>query len=174
MARTTSASLERRSCGGHQGLATPFCRHCGAACSCNYGGYAQATRARWYKKFDSTLRGQLGAEISVMLEVLAKEHAIIAPAFPAQGRGLRDGILVAEQTTGALHLPTLLAGYGPLTAFGLATVRQGSERLAHKLRQVAAQARLLVFDALTDADLAVVAAAADRALPHAYSAGARA
>jgi uncharacterized protein YgbK (DUF1537 family) len=125
----------------------------------------------WYKKIDSTLRGHLGAEISAMLAALTKEHAVIAPAFPAQHRGLRAGMLVAEQAAAGLHLPTMLAGYGPVAAFGLAAVRQGSDRLAHALRQAAAQARLLVFDALTDADLAIVAAAAERALPNALLCG---
>ncbi len=39
-------------------------------------------------KIDSTLRGNLGAELDAALAALGRDHALICPAFPAQGRGL--------------------------------------------------------------------------------------
>src|SRR5688572_9723585 len=49
--------------------------------------------ATWYKKIDSTLRGNIGAEIDAMLAALSNSVAMICPSFPAQGRGLEGGKL---------------------------------------------------------------------------------
>lgn len=45
-----------------------------------------------YKKVDSTLRGNLGAEIDAVMDALGYRLAMIAPAFPALGRTTRDGL----------------------------------------------------------------------------------
>ena len=42
--------------------------------------------ARVFKKIDSTLRGNIGAEVEVLLEVFGLEASFIAPSFPDQGR----------------------------------------------------------------------------------------
>jgi uncharacterized protein YgbK (DUF1537 family) len=44
-----------------------------------------------YKKFDSTLRGAVAAELSAALETTRRRRAIVAPAFPAAGRTTVDG-----------------------------------------------------------------------------------
>jgi uncharacterized protein YgbK (DUF1537 family) len=50
-------------------------------------------RPQWiYKKIDSCLRGNPGAEIDVLLDSLGLDAALIAPALPAQGRITVDGI----------------------------------------------------------------------------------
>ncbi len=62
---------------------------------------AGAQGVRWYKKIDSTLRGNIGAELDAMLDGLAESGAltaIISPAFPAQRRGVEDGYLVHAGT----------------------------------------------------------------------------
>ena len=46
---------------------------------------------RVYKKIDSTLRGNIGAEVEVLLEVLGLGMSFIAPAFPEQGRTTLSG-----------------------------------------------------------------------------------
>jgi D-threonate/D-erythronate kinase len=46
---------------------------------------------RVYKKIDSVLRGHAGAELAAVLDVF-RGRALVAPAFPAQGRITRDGI----------------------------------------------------------------------------------
>jgi uncharacterized protein YgbK (DUF1537 family) len=46
----------------------------------------------FYKSVDSTLRGNLGAEIEAMLDVVNPDCAIIAPAFPKYGRTTRGGV----------------------------------------------------------------------------------
>ncbi len=45
-----------------------------------------------YKKIDSCLRGNIGAEVDALLDVLGYGGAFIAPAFPAQGRTTRHDI----------------------------------------------------------------------------------
>lgn len=46
----------------------------------------------FYKSVDSTLRGNLGAEIDAMLDVVRPDCAIIAPAFPKYGRTTTGGV----------------------------------------------------------------------------------
>jgi len=46
-----------------------------------------------FKKIDSTLRGNIGAETIAALAGSGRRYAIVAPAAPAQGRLLRDGQL---------------------------------------------------------------------------------
>lgn len=45
-----------------------------------------------YKKIDSTLRGNLGAEIDAVLDASKKPFAVVAPAFPEIGRTTEKGI----------------------------------------------------------------------------------
>ena len=45
------------------------------------------------KKIDSTLRGNVAAETLAMLDASGRRHAIIAPAFPAQGRTVQNGMV---------------------------------------------------------------------------------
>src|SRR5215203_7371319 len=46
----------------------------------------------FYKSVDSTLRGELGAEIEAVLDVVKPDCAIVAPAFPKYGRATVDGV----------------------------------------------------------------------------------
>jgi len=46
----------------------------------------------FYKSVDSTLRGNLGAEIEAVLDIVKPDCAVIAPAFPKYGRTTVDGV----------------------------------------------------------------------------------
>ena len=46
----------------------------------------------FYKSVDSTLRGNLGAEIEAVLDIVIPDCALIAPAFPKYGRTTVDGV----------------------------------------------------------------------------------
>lgn len=119
----------------------------------------------WYKKIDSTLRGNLGAELEAMLHHLPAMTAVISPGFPAQGRGLEEGKLVYAGAP-LRHLPTLLAEQSqlPVGVIGLDRVRQGVSALRKTLDERRAQGeRLLVVDGMTDADLVTIVAAATEA-----------
>lgn len=142
-----------------------------------------------YKKIDSTLRGQIGAELDGMLVGTGVAAALLAPAFPAQGRTVVDGCLLvdgepADRTpiardptfppTGASVLGLLGAGgLRPAASLALATVRQGAPAVAARLdRFLSAGGRVLAADAETASDLAVlVQAAGDAPVLLAGSAG---
>ncbi len=127
----------------------------------------------WYKKIDSTLRGNLGSELDAVLHALGKRHAVVAPAFPAQGRGLQHGLLRSALVQSPLHLPTMLGEQSgrAVTAIDLDVVRGGVAQLAEQLVQAAQRSDLLVADAMTDADLHMIARATDQALPEAVLCG---
>lgn len=139
----------------------------------------QAPAAIWYKKIDSTLRGNIGAELEAMLPALGLPEqpavAVVCPAFPAQGRGLSGGMLVlAGRQDPPLYLPALIAGetVRPVALVPLEIVQKGTGALGVAFRTAAAQgAQILVVDALSESDLAAVVAATQTALPHALLCG---
>lgn len=132
-----------------------------------------ALDAHWYKKIDSTLRGNIGSELDVLLELLDAPAALICPAFPAQKRGLYTGHLVAPDLSPIpTHLPSLLQGQSryPVAAISLEDVRNG--KLAARLQQTTSQGhRVLVVDALTDEDLDTIVDDCADALPNALLCG---
>ncbi|MFB6296540.1 MAG: four-carbon acid sugar kinase family protein [Halobacteriales archaeon] len=99
-----------------------------------------------YKKVDSTLRGNLAAEIGAAVEAAGAALAVVAPAYPTRGRTtvggyhLLDGTPVAETEPGndpnapvrTSHLPTLLGGDPPtVSERDLPTLPEGSLPVAH-------------------------------------------
>jgi len=122
---------------------------------------------RWLKKVDSTLRGNVGAEIGAALEAGGQRVAVLAPAFPAQGRRVRRGALVVEtpgvEATTAVEIRPLVARQlrGAIALAPLEVVERGAEALAEALRRAAdAGARLVVADALDEEHLRAIAGAA--------------
>jgi uncharacterized protein YgbK (DUF1537 family) len=130
-----------------------------------------------YKKVDSTLRGHVAGEVDGMLEGSGLPLALLAPAFPAQGRTVLDarlhvdGRLAGETaiardptfpSTGSSLLALLVAGrVRPVTALPLLTVRRGPKAVGERLDRFAATGgRVLAADAETDEDLAAIADAA--------------
>jgi D-threonate/D-erythronate kinase len=47
-------------------------------------------------KVDSTLRGNPGAELAIVLRKLSADHAVLCPAYPQNGRTVEDGILLVN------------------------------------------------------------------------------
>ncbi len=128
---------------------------------------AHVTHATWiYKKIDSTLRGDPAGELAALMNALGETRALIAPAFPAQRRITRgarqyvDGVPL-EQSPFAREITTsdvraLFASVAPTTSLALDEVRAGTAAICARLQD----ARLVVADAETDADLALLAQAA--------------
>lgn len=49
-----------------------------------------------FKKIDSTLRGNIGVELSAIVEELGLQKALVAPAFPEMGRTTVHGVLLVN------------------------------------------------------------------------------
>lgn len=124
-----------------------------------------------YKKIDSTLRGQIGAEVDAVMDQVRFSLAAVCPAFPRMGRTTRDGIhrvggVPVAQTEAARDPSTpviesdlcalLRAQSGRRSGLiDLATLRAGRGG-AETERLIRDGVELIVFDAETDGDLALV------------------
>jgi 4-hydroxythreonine-4-phosphate dehydrogenase len=128
-----------------------------------------------YKKLDSTLRGNLGAELAAFLEVRRtfahsdeRVVAVLAPAFPGAGRttvngrqlihgktleesGIAQDREIAELLRQANLKPALL---------GLELIRGDSDELREAMKTRSQEADVLVCDAETGEDLRRIAEAA--------------
>ena len=115
-----------------------------------------------YKKIDSTLKGHIAAEVRA---ALAGWHpaslAVIAPAFPAAGRTTRGGRQCVGGTPldGPRLVERLSSAAVPVTEASLAEVRGGGLDRLFQARATAVSAGAIVCDAITDSDLAAIAAA---------------
>lgn len=130
---------------------------------------AQFQHGWLFKKIDSTLRGNIGAETAAALKASAKTLALVAPAVPRLGRTTRGGHVRVHQrlltdTEFASDPKTPIASASVLeqmqiagSVIDLATLR--SDRLDAVL---AAAHGIVVVDAETGADLARLIAAAAR------------
>lgn len=117
---------------------------------------AVAAGAPVYKKIDSTLRGNIAAEIGAALHELSAT-ALLAPAFPGTGRTVTGGTLrVNGEPRGGLR--ELFDGSGLRTALiPLEVVRRGQSEVVAAYRGAAAD--VVCADAETEQDLEVLAAA---------------
>jgi D-threonate/D-erythronate kinase len=122
-----------------------------------------------YKKIDSTLRGYPGAELAEIMAGLGVEKALVAPAFPAQGRTTVGGRqLIAgipiEHTSFQREVASseLIQIFGacdrPVRLISLPTLRSNPAEM-HKAFASPGPA-VIIGDAETDADLQILAAAA--------------
>jgi len=129
-----------------------------------------------YKKIDSTLRGNLGPEIDAIMDTCGQDLAVVAPAFPKNGRITVGGIHFLngqplEATEIARdpkmpvresHIPTLLAAQTkrPVGHIGLKTVLAGAEAIAADLIRLKNDgAAVVICDAWQDDQLRSLAAA---------------
>jgi uncharacterized protein YgbK (DUF1537 family) len=116
-----------------------------------------------YKKLDSTLRGNVAAELAAALSGTRRERVVVAPAFPAAGRTTVGGIqrvhgMSVDETEMAndpntpvseAHVPSLLAdAFSPVGALGV-------EDLAdhERVRRILDDCECVVADVERDADL---------------------
>jgi uncharacterized protein YgbK (DUF1537 family) len=117
-----------------------------------------------YKKIDSCLRGNPGAEIDALLQATGATVSFIAPALPQQGRTTVDGVHqvngvpVADTEIGRdplcpvreSRLPVLMAGQGrmPVGHVDLACIEDGSAAMVERVRLLMKQGcRHVTFDA---------------------------
>ncbi|HEY4389274.1 MAG TPA: four-carbon acid sugar kinase family protein [Ktedonobacteraceae bacterium] len=115
----------------------------------------------FYKKIDSTMRGNPGAEIEAMMHAANTTHAVICPAFPQMGRTVIEGrVMVRGQDlmlTSAASDPR-----SPVTTSRIAEILARQTTLPIEELAVADLARIdekrhdrriTVIDAQTDEDL---------------------
>ncbi|GAA2264535.1 hypothetical protein GCM10010145_44270 [Streptomyces ruber] len=124
----------------------------------------------WYKKSDSLLRGNVGAEAVAYAE--GARAVVTAMALPVAGRVVRGGVVhvdgVPLHESGAWRAEERAAprsvaeALAPLPTAGvpLDAVRRGPRALAGELAAVAARGRHPVCDAETDTDLDLIVGAA--------------
>jgi uncharacterized protein YgbK (DUF1537 family) len=130
-----------------------------------------------YKKIDSTLRGNLGSEIDAIMDTCGQEVAIVAPAFPENGRATVGGYQLVHgvplQATESAndpkcpvresHLPTLLAGQTRRRVghVGIKTVLNGLEGMHAAMESlIAAGVEIIVCDVWHQEQFTGVVAAA--------------
>ncbi len=110
--------------------------------------------AQLFKKIDSVFRGNTVLEIAAALRHAAFDLAIIAPAFPALGRIVDDGVLHVHDSTGPRSIPIAQR----LAEGGCSLVRVGpdesTERLAASMKACMANgSTALLCDASTHTHL---------------------
>jgi D-threonate/D-erythronate kinase len=131
-----------------------------------------------FKKLDSTLRGNVAAELAAALEArrsvaLNKERvvAVLAPAFPANGRTTSNGRVLVhgkplEETElwrrdglpARSHILEIVRAVGLRPVLiGLSLIRTGKEALQSAMKTLSVDADVLVCDAETDQDLSAIA-----------------
>ncbi len=134
-----------------------------------------------YKKIDSTLRGNLGAELDAVLDIFKDRIAVISPTYPEYQRTTVGGSLLVKGTPvektefgqGELrssNLKTIVSSQSKksVTNISLAIVRRGAASVVQAIRKSCAKGvRIFCVDAVNRADLKNIAAACLRtnALP---------
>ncbi len=84
-----------------------------------------------FKKIDSTLYGNIVAEIEAALDACGISEAWLAPAYLAQGRTVSDGWLEVAGSDRRVHLPTLLGDHPRIRWFD-AYAQDDLQRIAHQ------------------------------------------
>lgn len=139
-----------------------------------------------YKKIDSTLRGNLAAELEEML-ALGVERIVLAPAFPLNGRTVEDGVLrvngvpVNETEFARDPLSPVKTGrlrdyfgeaFEPVESLPLDVLHREAGATQDRMRQAWKNGcRLLLVDAATQEDLGVLAQVLTSPWGHALVAG---
>ena len=129
-----------------------------------------------YKKIDSTLRGNLGAELQAILECFRQSSVVICPTYPEYKRTVVDGHLLVngvpvDRTEFAKDplspvrmsdIKTLVMSQTsePVDGIQLATVRKGAHKVSNAIRQLTKRGiRVIWADAENRNDLKNVASA---------------
>ncbi|MGM0876799.1 MAG: four-carbon acid sugar kinase family protein [Bacillota bacterium] len=130
------------------------------------------------KKIDSTMRGNVGAEIDAVMDVFKFKTALVIPAFPKSQRVTINGTHyvhgvplveteIANDPTCPVkesYLPKLLQEQSErkVELISIDEVRKGKEKLAEKMKRLSLEpsSKVIVIDAETDEELKTIAEAA--------------
>ena len=122
------------------------------------------------KRIDSTLRGNIGAEINAMLDNLEDDRiAVVVPAYPDSGRivvnktMLVNGVLLENSDAGKdPKTPIKTSCVESLiqkgikyssTYFTLSDIEQPIEEIVKKIQEAIKKSRVLIFDAVNNEDI---------------------
>ena len=130
-----------------------------------------------YKKIDSTMRGNIGAEVEALANSLDRRLVVLTPAFPANGRTVRNGrvlvngvnLAASELANEALspqrhsRVAQILAEQckWQVVEIGLEQVRSRAAWLSERIERLAATKTptLVALDAVSPSDLNQIAKA---------------
>jgi len=129
---------------------------------------------RFSKRIDTTLRGHLYDETSVILEYQPDSIALVVPAYPASGRTtiggyqLLNGTLLERTEVGrdpiwpisTSYLPSYFRGLYSISLLSIEKVKEGVSDIAEELRRMSEVSRVLIADAGSDEDIEKIARAA--------------
>lgn len=135
----------------------------------------------FYKKIDSTLRGNIAQETLALLDALGWDAAVVLPAFPSEGRitvggyHLLKGVPIdrteiARDPNAPVresHVPTLLAQQAGsaehVAHIGLKTVTKGAGPILMELQELVKEGKkLIVMDAVSTTDIEQVVLAIEK------------
>lgn len=134
--------------------------------------------SRIFKKIDSTMRGNIGAEIDAVMDVFKYRTAFLVPAFPKsnrvtiEGKHYVNGVLLEESEIAndpacpvkESYLPKLLQGQSKrqVSLISINDVRKGKSHLSEKMSTFASDeaSRIIIVDATTDEELKTIVQAA--------------
>ncbi len=118
----------------------------------------------FFKKVDSAARGHLGAETITALQCSGAELALVAPAFPQAGRIVQSGILHVLESCGRNESVSLHKRFPQMdpTRIGSLPIGTESELEQGIAAAIANGTRILLGDAVTQADLDLLASVAYR------------
>lgn len=135
-----------------------------------------------YKKIDSTLRGNLGAEIDAILDSASFDYSIVVPAFPKLGRITIDGVQylnhipvneteIAQDPRTPVKESNIVKLLSRQTdrkcsLIKLNTIRAGREIIIKKISEERVNGtEIFIFDAETEEDLELIAASQSNSDP---------
>jgi len=121
---------------------------------------APEPRAICFKKVDSTLRGNIAFEATIMMRAAGLDFAVLAPALPAQGRTVARGLLHVRDCTGSwtTDVCALLSRQGLEKIALLSGGPEPPEKLAQEMLQLRASgAEFILCDSETEQDLERIA-----------------
>jgi D-threonate/D-erythronate kinase len=119
---------------------------------------ASNPHALLFKKIDSAARGPFAAEILAAHRAFGTRAVLLAPAFPAAGRIVRNGILKIQDATGQ-HTQIDLASHFPPGSESLIAPVSSPEELAAALET---GKPVLLCDSSTQSDLETLVHAAEK------------
>jgi uncharacterized protein YgbK (DUF1537 family) len=119
---------------------------------------------RFYKKIDSTFRGNAGAELDAFMTAAGVQRCALVPAYPSAGRTTRGGVQYVNGVP--LHRSAFARDpREPAAASFIPLILAGQTRRAVRLAGAAGGETgdgIIVYDAETDADLRGIGSALEK------------